>query len=197
MYAKLLFMCWRVAMQPSTLLTGLGMPLAFSLISQSFQGPALAGTLILYIVYAFSATMDSQAVLRFSLVQLPVSTRQVVISSFLYQLTVALAAWLMAAAFALAMRFEISLLVLARIALLSLLIGGISRALGFRMPANRSALINVLLFIPMLAFGVAGPEMLLLAFLSLPVHTLVTLGGFLMAMSLSIRFQPTMREVGA
>lgn len=196
MYAKLLMMCWRLGLQPSTLLTGLGMPFAFSLISPSFQGPVLAGILILYLVFSFSATMDSQALLRFSLVQLPVNARQVVVGSFLFQLTVTLAAWLVAAGYVLATGLDVSLPGLARIALLSLFIGGITRALGFRLTGKGATLVNMLLFIPVLALSVTGQEMLAFSFLSPLLLLLLALGGFLLAMALSVRFPPLMKEVG-
>lgn len=198
MIAKIHWMCWRVILlQPSALLTGIGMPIAFAFLLPAFQGPSFPGILILYMTFAFSSSMDSQSVLRFGLVQLPVGARELVTGAFLYQASLTLVSLLTAYALNLVFALGAEFGDFIRVALLALLFGGISRGLGFRVAGRSAVAVNMLLFIPLLVFGVAGQKLLTLSFLSLPLFLVLTLGGFVLSLALCTYSPPLMKEEAA
>lgn len=192
MVAKLVFSKWQATlMAPVTFIYNLAMLFLFRLFIPGFKEAYFPALLVFYLMFSLSISLEMQNSAGISRLHLPVTARQVVAANFLFQATIVLFAWLVATLFVtLSPRGTFVPGIIPKASLVALLLSGITTGIGNLLPPKGYQLMSMLVFIALIFVTISGGDANFLPWLSLPVALGASLGGFTLAMALSLLCPP-------
>ena len=190
MVAKLVVSKWRATlMAPMTFVYNISMPFLFHLFLPGFKGPAFPAILVFYLMFSLSITLEMQNSSAISRLHLPVTTRQVVLGNYLFQVSLVVFAGLLSTVFVMIARKGAFVSgIVPKACAMALLLSGITTGLGNLMPRKGYQIMSMLVFMGLIVLTISGSDASFLPWLSLPVAIGVSLAGFGLALTMSLFF---------
>lgn len=195
---KLCLGYWKALLAvPATVISSYAAPFLFHFFLPGFKGPMFPVILVFYITFGQAISLTAQGPERVSRLLLPVTAPQVVLSLFLYHLSIMLSGVIIAYVFSFfAMKEALASGIIEKALGITLLFGGLTTTLLSRVPAKVHQLISMLALMMTIVLSVSDVNQAFLPWLNTGLALLIGGVAFVAMLVFSLRFPPrALKEV--
>lgn len=192
MIAKLVINKWCACfLSPLMFLYVMALPFIFRLFIPGFKGAAFPAILMFYILFGLNMVLEAQSSSKVFRLNLPVTSRQIAVSNFLYQASLILFSCIISIVFVyLSEKGNFQHEIISRAFALSLLVISIVTFAGNWISTKWLQVMGTAGFMLLFILTISGFDATLMSWLSLPIMMIAGFSVFILGLLISAAFPP-------